>query len=196
MSRLGYSVIASLDGYVNDESGGFEWAAPDPEVHAFANQLERGIGTHLLGRKMYEVMAFWETALADPDLPDVEREYAEFWQDADKIVYSSTLAAPTTARTRLEREFDPDEVRRLKATTDRDISIGGPELAGAAIRSGLVDDIHVFLIPVIIGGGQYFLPAGERLDLELVNQRRFTGQTVYLHYRVKSQVEDRVQERG
>lgn len=192
MSRLQYSVLASLDGYVNDESGGFEWAAPDAEVHAFANDLERSIGTHLYGRRLYEVMSFWETALAEPDVPDVEREYAELWQDADKIVYSSTLTEPTTARTRLERQFDPDKVRRLKDTTDRDLSIGGPELAGAAIRAGLVDDIHVFLTPVIIGGGQHFLPAGERLDLELVTERRFTGQTVYLHYRVGNRGEDLV----
>ena len=196
MSRLGYTAIVSLDGYVNDAAGGFEWAAPNPELHAFYNDLDREIGTHLYGRRLFEVMSFWDTALAEPDLPDVERDYAVIWQAADKIVYSSTLAEPTTPRTRLVRRFDPDEVRRLKAEADRDLSIGGPELAGVAIRAGLVDDIRIFWVPVIVGGGQYFLPAGVRLDLDLVTERRFAGQTVYLHYRVRGEVENEVADRA
>ncbi len=188
MSRLVYSALTSLDGYVNDRSGGFSWAAPDPEVHAFVNEAGRQVGTHLYGRRMYETMSYWETALDQPDLSAVEREWAEIWLAADKIVYSRTLGEPVTARTRVERRFDPEAVRRLKHEAGSDLSIGGPELAAEAIRAGLVDDLQLYLAPTVVGGGQYFLPRDVRLDLTLVAERRFAGGTVWLHYRVSGPV--------
>jgi len=178
-----YSAIASLDGYVADEQGNFDWAAPDDELHAFVNDLERGIGTYLYGRRMYETMVFWETALDAPDQPAFVREYAEIWQAADKVVYSSTLQAVASARTRIERSFDPQAVRKLKATSARDISIGGPHLAAEAIRSGLVDEYRQLMVPVIVGGGNRWLPDGVRIDLELVDERRFDGGVVASRYR-------------
>ena len=181
MGRLIYSAIASLDGYVADESGDFEWAAPDEEVHAFVNELERPVGTHLYGRRMYEVMSAWETM--DDDAPEM-RDFAQIWRAADKVVYSRTLAEPTTARTRLEREFDPDEVRRMKAEAGTDISIGGPGIAGEALRAGLVDELHLFVTPVVVGGGTHWLPGDMRIGLELLDERRFAGGVVHLHYRV------------
>lgn len=184
MAKLIYAAIASLDGYVADQDGSFDWAAPDDELHAFFNDFERPLGTHLYGRRLYEVMTFWETADHDPDLPPVERDYAQVWQAADKIVYSRTLTKVSSARTRLEREFDPASVRRLKSAADRDLSIGGPELAGHALGAGLVDECHLFLHPVIVGGGTPALPAGLRWDLELVDQSQI-GQVVHLHYRAR-----------
>ena len=164
MARLIYSAIASLDGYVADEDGRFDWSAPDEEVHAFVNDLERPVGTQLLGRRMYEVLSAWETMEVDGQ-PDVIRDFAAIWRDADKVVYSRTLATSvTTARTRLEREFDPEAVRRLKARPRSDLSVGGPELAGEALAAGLVDEIHLLLNPVIVGGGTPALPHGVRLD--------------------------------
>ena len=184
MARLVYSAIASLDGYVEDERGEFGWAAPDEEVHAFVNDLERPIGTHLYGRRMYETMAVWETL--DTGSSAAMRDYAAIWRAAEKVVYSTSLPEVGTPRTRLERRFDPEEVRALKDGAPSDLSIGGPGLAASAWRQGLVDEAHLFLLPVIVGGGKPALPDGLRLDLELLGERRFANGTVHLHYRVGS----------
>jgi dihydrofolate reductase len=184
VAKLIYSAIASLDGYVADEAGEFDWAAPDEEVHAFVNELERPAGTYLYGRRMYEVMAPWET-MPLAGQPPAMRDFAEIWRAADKIVYSGTLEAASTARTRIEREFDPDAVRQLKATAGRDLTIGGPELAGQALRAGLVDELQLFLVPVLVGGGKQALPDGVRLELDLVDERRFGDGTVYLRYEMR-----------
>ena len=175
---LVYSAIASLDGYVADADGRFEWSAPDEEVHAFVNDLERPVGTFLLGRRMYEVLVPWET-IDDP--APAMRDFAQIWRAADKVVYSRTLEAPSSARTRIEREFDPEAVRRMKA--EGELSIGGPELAGHAIRAGLVDELRLFLSPVVVGGGTPALPDGVRWPLELVDERRFGNGVVYARYR-------------
>ena len=184
MAKLVYSAIASLDGYVEDEDGGFSWAAPDEEVHAFVNDLERPLGTYLYGRRMYGTMMFWETAGDGPDDPAFVRDFAHIWQAADKIVYSRTLEAPATPRTRLEREFDAGAVRQLKVEAERDISVGGAELAAQAFALGLVDECHLFVVPVSVGGGTPALPRGRRVDLELVEERRFASGVVHLHYNV------------
>jgi dihydrofolate reductase len=182
VAKLIYSAIASLDGYVADEDGKFDWSMPDEQVHAFVNDLERPVGTYLYGRRMYDVMVAWETMdLAGQ--PPVMRDFAELWREADKIVYSRTLQAAASARTRIERDFDPDAVRRLKAQAERDIGVGGPGLAGQAIRAGLVDEYHLLLSPVIVGGGTRSLPEGLRMGLELLDERRFGNGVVYLHYR-------------
>jgi dihydrofolate reductase len=186
MASLIFSAIASLDGYIEDADGRFDWAAPDEEVHSFVNDLERPIGTYLYGRRMYETMAFWES------LPDLDaqapfmRDYAQIWQAADKIVFSRTLDAPSTARTWIERDFDPEAVRQLKETAERDLSVGGPELAHQAIRAGLVDELHLFLVPVVVGGGKGAFADGDVLvSLELLGERRFRNGTVFLHYRTR-----------
>jgi dihydrofolate reductase len=179
VARLIYTAIASLDGFIEDEHGKFDWAAPSEEVHAFINDLERPVGTHLYGRRMYEVLVAWET-IDDP--APVMRDYAQIWQAADKVVYSRTLAEPSSARTRIERDFEPEAVGQLKATLERDISVGGPELAATAIRAGLVDEIGLFLTPVIVGGGKPALPAGVRVELDLVEERRFANGVVYVSY--------------
>jgi dihydrofolate reductase len=184
VAKLIYSALASLDGYVADENGNFDWAAPDEEVHRFVNDLERPVGTHLYGRRMYEVMAFWETA-GGADQPPIVRDYAEIWRAADKIVYSKTLERVSSAKTRIERDFDPDAVRRLKATAERDLAVGGPGLAAQALEAGLVDELQLFLAPVVIGGGLRWLPDGARLDLELLDERRFESGVVYLRYRTR-----------
>ena len=178
MARLIYSAIASLDGYVADDRGSFDWAAPDEEVHMFVNDLERGVGTHLYGRRMYDVMVAWET-MDDP--APAMRDFAGIWRAADKVVYSRTLDAPSSARTRIEREFDPAAVSRMKESVERDISVGGPNLAAQALAAGVVDECHLFLNPVVVGGGNAALPAG--LRLELLEERRFGGGVVYLRYR-------------
>jgi dihydrofolate reductase len=183
VAKLIYSALMSLDGYVADESGNFDWAAPDEEVHRFVNELERGIGTHLYGRRMYEVMAYWETANTLSDQPEVIRDYAEIWQSAHKIVYSKTLEAVSSARTRIEPDFDPEAVGQMKAEAARDMSIGGPELASQAIEAGLVDEYHFFVAPVAVGGGKRSLPSDAHLDLELLDERRFGNGMVHLHYR-------------
>jgi dihydrofolate reductase len=183
MAKLIYSAITSLDGYVADEEGRFDWAAPDDEVHAFVNDLERPIGTYLYGRRMYEVMVVWETIDTGPDQTPVMRDFAEIWRAADKVVYSRTLEAATSARTRIERDFDADAMRQMKARAERDISLGGPGLAGQALRMGLVDECHLFLTPVIVGGGTPSLPDGVRVQLELLDERRFGNGVVYLRYR-------------
>lgn len=186
MARLFFTSITSLDGYIEDADGKFDWSAPDEEVHTFVNQIEKPIGTHLYGRRMYETMVYWETAHTLPDQSPFEYEYAKVWQNADKIVYSATLESVSSERTRLEREFDLDAVRRMKEELDRDIGIGGPALAAHAIRAGLVDDYQVFLNPVVVGGGKKSLPDDVRLDLELVDERRFGNGVIYLHYRTQT----------
>jgi dihydrofolate reductase len=185
MAKLIYSAIASLDGYVEDEQGRFEWAAPDGEVHAFVNDLERPIGVYLYGRRMYETMVYWETAgTAGDDQRAVSRDFAEIWRAAEKIVYSRTLQTVSSARTRIERDLDPDAIRRLKETSGSDITIGGAELAGKAIAAGLVDEFHLLLVPIVVGGGKRALPDDVRVQLELMDERRFRGGFVHLHYRM------------
>jgi dihydrofolate reductase len=184
MASLIYAVIASLDGYVADADGNFDWAEPDEEVHAFANELDRPIGTHLYGRRMYEVMSAWAGDEMLIDQPPVIHDYAAIWRAADKIVFSRTLDAAWTERTRLERVFGAAAVRELKAQADRDISIGGPHLAAEALRAGLVDEIHLLVSPVVVGSGNRALPDGVRLDLELAGERRFGNGVVHLQYRV------------
>ncbi|HSC50251.1 MAG TPA: dihydrofolate reductase family protein [Gaiellaceae bacterium] len=183
MSKLIYSALASLDGYVEDASGSFDWAAPDAEVHGFVNELERPVGTYLYGRRMYETMRFWDDPPEPSAQPPEFREYAAIWQAADKIVYSRTLQDPSTPRTRIETEFDAEAVRRLKAGSARDLSIGGAELAAQAIAAGLVDEYQLFFVPVLVGGGKRALPDGVQAELELLDERAFTGGTVYLRYR-------------
>jgi dihydrofolate reductase len=179
MGRLIYSTIASLDGYVEDRNGKFDWAAPDEEVHRFVNELERPIGTYLYGRRMYDTMVYWATV---HDQPGHIQDYADIWQAADKIVYSKTLDAVSSDRTRIERSFEPDAVRRLK--TGADISVGGAALASEAFRAGLVDEYQTFVVPVVVGGGKRALPDDVHLELELLDERRFGNGTVYLRYRV------------
>ncbi len=186
MAKLIYSAITSLDGYVADEDGRFDWAAPDEEVHRFVNDLERPIGTYLYGRRMYEVMVFWETAHTLADQPPYVQDFAEIWQAADKIVYSKTLETVSSARTRIEPVFDPEAVRQLKATAARDITVGGPTLAARALEAGLVDELHLFLSPVVVGGGKRSLPDNVHLKLELLDERRFGNGAVHLRYRVRA----------
>jgi dihydrofolate reductase len=186
MARLIYSTIASLDGYVADAGGGFGWAAPDEEVHAFVNDLERPCGTHLYGRRMYETMVAWETMATPEGGSPLLRDYAAIWRSAEKVVYSRTLTEATSARTRIERDFDPAAVRAMKAAAARDIAIGGPTLAAEAFRAGLVDECHVLVVPIVVGGGTPSLPAGVRVELELLDERRFAGGVVHLHYRTLS----------
>jgi dihydrofolate reductase len=184
MTRLIYMAISSLDGYVEDREGTFDWAAPDEEVHQFVNDLERPAGTYLYGRRMYETMVFWETAHTLADQSPVTLDFARLWQAADKVVYSRTLETVSSARTRIERAFDPEAVRRLKASASRDLTVGGPELAAQAFRAGLVDECHLFLTPIIVGGGKRSLPDGVHMPLELLDERRFVRGVVHLRYRV------------
>ena len=182
MAKLTYSAITSLDGYVADEDGNFDWAAPDEELHAFVNDLERPVGTYLYGRRMYEVMVAWET-MGLIDQPIVVRDFAEIWRAADKVVYSRTLPEVTSSKTRIERAFEPDAVRRMKEAAERDLTVGGPNLAAQAIRAGLVDELHLFLTPILVGGGTPSLPADVRVKLELLDERRFGNGVVHLRYR-------------
>jgi dihydrofolate reductase len=182
MGRLQYAVLSSLDGCTADADGRFDWAAPDAEVHAFVNDLERSVGTYLYGRRMYQTLAVWQT-MGGAGAEAIEADYAEIWRAAEKVVFSTTLAGVSTPRTRLERAFDPGAVRALVAASPTDVSIGGPGLAAQALRAGLVDDLHQFLHPVVIGGGTRALPDGVRLDLELVDERRFAGGVVHTHHR-------------
>jgi dihydrofolate reductase len=186
MAKLIYSALTSLDGYIADENGNFDWAAPDEEVHAFVNDLERPVGTYLYGRRMYEVMRYWETAPTSGDRPPVVRDYAQIWQAADKTVYSRTLETVSSSRTRIERAFDPEAVRQLKASAERDITVGGSDLAAQAIRAGLVDEYHLFVNPVVVGGGTRALSDGVRVKLELLDERRFGNGVVHLHYRTSA----------
>ena len=184
MAALIYSSITSLDGYVSDSEGAFDWAAPDAEVHGFINDLQRPASTYLFGRRMYDVMAAWETidAAGSPEMTD----FAAQWHDTDKLVFSRTLHHAWTARTELRHEFDPAEIARLKASTDHDLVIGGPGIAAAALRAGLVDEIQQFVCPIVVGGGTAFLPDGLRMPLQLIEERRFTSGVVYLRYRTIS----------
>jgi dihydrofolate reductase len=185
MAKLIYSAITSLDGYVADEDGNFDWAEPDEEVHTFVNELERSVGTYLYGRHMYDVMVAWET-IDLSDQPAFIRDYAEIWRASDKIVYSRTLETVSSARTQFERDFDPESIRRIKALAGHDISVGGPGLAAQAIEAGLVDECHLFLTPIVVGGGKRSLPNNVRLKLELVDERRFGNGVVHLHYRSRT----------
>jgi dihydrofolate reductase len=189
MARLIYAMNTSLDGYISDRDGKFDWSIPTPELFAAITELERPIGTYLYGRHMYETMAVWETAHLDaggpaftPGLLELECEFAALWRAADKIVFSTTLPRASTARTRIDRAFDPDQIRRLKATSERDLTVGGPGLAAAMIAADLVDEFHAFVHPIIIGGGNPWLPQGLRIPLELAGERRL-GVCVHLHYR-------------
>jgi dihydrofolate reductase len=186
MARLIYSAIMSLDGYIEDETGGFGWAVPDQGVHEFANDLARPIGTYLYGRRLYETMAAWETDPSFAEHSPVEKDFAEIWQAAEKVVYSRTLEEGSTTRTRIEREFDPDAVLRLKEAAGSDLMVGGAALAAEAFRAGLVDECHLLLAPVLVGGGKRALPDGVRLKLELQDERRFRNGMVYLRYRTSS----------
>ena len=186
MAKLIYSAMTSLDGYVADEDGSFDWAEPDEEVHTFVNDLERPVGTYLYGRRMYEVMVFWETALTLADQPPVMQDFAQIWQAADKVVYSTNLRTASSARTRIEADFDPEAVRQMKASTGRDITVGGPDLAAQAITAGLVDECHLFVAPIVVGGGTRAFPNKVRLELELLDERRFGSGMVHLHYRTSA----------
>jgi dihydrofolate reductase len=182
MAKLIYSAICSLDGYVEDKDGTFDWSEPDEEVLAFINDLERPMGTYLYGRRMYETMVYWETAPTRPDQPPSLRDFTNIWQAAEKIVYSKTLQTVSSTRTRIERHFDPEAMRQIKATADQDMTIGGPDLAAQAIRLGLVDELQLFVTPVAVGGGKPALPADFRLHLELQDLRRFDSGVVHLRY--------------
>ncbi len=186
MAKLIYSVITSLDGYVADEDGKFDWAEPDEEVHSFVNDLERPIGTYLYGRRLYEVMVAWESMDSGPGKPAFVQDYAEIWQAADKIVYSMTLETVSSAKTRIERDFDPDAVREMKSSAERDLSVGGPHLATQAIEEGLVDECHLFVVPTVVGTGKPAFPVGDHLRLEQLDEHRFGNGVVHLHYRTRT----------
>jgi dihydrofolate reductase len=186
VARLIYAAIASLDGYVEDEQGNFDWAAPDEELHAYVNDLERPIGTYLYGRRMYETMVYWETAGTAADEPAVISDFAAVWRAAEKVVFSRTLRTVTSSRTRLEPDFDPTAVRQLKESATRDITIGGAELAGRAMAAGLVDECHLFLCPIIVGGGKSALPREGCVRLELLAEHRFSSGVMHLHYAVNA----------
>lgn len=185
MAHLIYSAITSLDGYVSDEQGSFDWSAPDAEVHAAVNDVMRPVGTHLYGRRLYEVMLAWED-WDTTDEPTVVQDFARLWRAADKVVYSTTLDSVSSARTRIERDLDLDDVRGLLDQAERDVLVGGPGLAGQVLRAGLVDELHLFVSPVVVGGGTRALPDHARLDLELVDERRFGNGVVHLHHRVRA----------
>ncbi|MFF2534571.1 dihydrofolate reductase family protein [Streptomyces cyaneofuscatus] len=186
MAKLIYSMITSLDGYAEAAEGGLGTGAEDPEVHTFVNDLFRPVGTYLYGRRMYETMVYWETALDEPDQPPHIAQYARDWQAAEKVVYSTTLDAVSSAKTRIERAFDPDAVRRLKAEADADLTVDGPNLAAQAIAAGLVDEYHLFITTSVVGAGKRFFPDGVRLDLELVEERAFAASgLIYARYRTR-----------
>jgi dihydrofolate reductase len=183
MAKLIYSAIASLDGYVADENGSFDWAEPDEEVHSFINDLERPVGTYLYGRRMYETMAVWETDAALAARSDITRDFAQIWQAADKIVYSKTLETASTGKTRIERDFDPAAIGRVKAAARSDLTVGGPNLAAQAFKARLVDECHLFVAPIMVGAGKQSLPDDVRLQLELMSERTFGNGMVHLRYR-------------
>ena len=180
-----YSMHMSVDGYVEDEHGRFDFAQPDEEEFSYINQLTSSVGTHLYGRRMYETMVYWETAHTLPNQSQVEIDWTRQWQAIEKIVYSRTLAEPRSTRTRIEREFDPEVVRRLKAYVRHDIAVAGPELAAHALRAGLVDEIQMLICPAVVGGGKRFFPEGVGLQLELVEEHRFRNGVVFLRYTVR-----------
>jgi dihydrofolate reductase len=185
--KLIYSAIASLDGYIEDRAGAFDWAAPDEAVHAFVNDLERPVGTYLYGRRMYETMVYWDTAHELPDPSAAVRDFTDIWQAAHKIVFSKTLEAVSSARTVIERNFDPDAIRRLKANAEHDVTVGGADLAGQALAAGLVDELQLFSMPVLVGGGKRSLPGDVRADLELLDSRRFDSGVVFRRYAVSAE---------
>ena len=186
MAKLIYSALTSLDGYVADETGNFDWAAPDADVHRWVNDMMRPVGTMLYGRRMYEVVVAWESDEILSGQPPFMADFAAIWRAADKIVYSRSLESVSRARTRIEREFDPEVIRQLKQTTEGDISVGGPELAAQALRAGLVDEVHLFLNPIIVGGGNAALPDDVRVPLELLDEHRFASGVVHLGYRTRT----------
>ena len=183
MAKLIFSAITSLDGYTEDEDGNFDWGAPDEEVHSFVNDLERSVGTYLYGRRMYDTMVYWETVQALAGEPPCVRDFTELWRAADKVVYSRSLEIVSSAKTRIERTFDPKVIREMKSSQERDITVGGPNLAAQAFKAGLVDECQLFLTPIAVGGGKPSLPHNVRLDLELLNEHRFRSGVVFLHYR-------------
>jgi dihydrofolate reductase len=185
VAQLIYSAITSLDGYVADADGRFDWAEPDEEVHSFVNDLQRPVGTYLYGRRLYQTMVYWETAHTLADQPSFTKDFTEIWQAAEKVVYSKTLKTVSSARTRIERDFDPEAIRRMKMSTERDITVGGADLAAQAITARLVDEYHLFVAPIVVGGGTPFLPDNVRVELDLRDERRFAKGVVYLHYRTK-----------
>jgi dihydrofolate reductase len=185
MAKLIFSAITSLDGYIEDEAGTFDWAAPDDDVLSFLNDLERPIGTYLYGRRMYETMVYWETADVLRDQAPLAWDWMQLWRAADKVVYSRSLETTSSARSRIERDFDPSAIRAMKNTLERDITIGGPDLAAQAFRAGLIDQCQLFLTPVLVGGGKPALPTKVRLDLDLIAERRFDSGVVFLDYRVR-----------
>ena len=185
MAQLMYGMLTSLDGYTEDATGNFDFAEPDEDLHAYFNDIDRLVGTHIYGRRMYETMVYWETAHQEPDASEVHLDYARVWQSASKVVYSTTLESVSSERTQLKRTFDPDAVRDMKRTAERAISISGPNLAAAALRAGLVDEIQQYICPVVIGNGTRFLPDDLRLNLELIEERRFASGVVALRYTVK-----------
>jgi dihydrofolate reductase len=185
MGKLIYSMITSLDGYATAAEGDLGSGAEDEEVHTFIGEKFRDVGTFLYGRRMYETMVFWETAHTQPDMPPYILQYADEWKAAEKVVYSTTLEAVSSAKTRIERTFDPDAVRRLKAESDHDLSVDGPNLAAQAITAGLVDEYHLFITTSVVGGGTRFFPDGVRLDLDLVEERSFDNGLIYAHYRTR-----------
>lgn len=185
MAKLIYSAIASADGYVEDATGSFDWAAPDEELLRFVNDLERPVGTYLYGRRMYQTMLYWETAHTVPDQPASVREFTSIWQAAEKIVFSTTLTAAPSARTRIQRTFDPEAIRQLKSAAAHDLTVGGADLAGQALKAGLVEEPHLFLAPVVVGGGKRALPDGVRANLELLDSHRFASGVIHLRYSLK-----------
>ncbi|GAA0486764.1 deaminase [Paractinoplanes deccanensis] len=185
MGKLIYSMITSVDGYVCDEDGNFGWGVPDEESHRFIGERSKSVGTYLMGRRMYEVMSYWETAHELAGEPAVVHEFARVWQAADKVVYSTTLTGVTTGRTRLERTFEPEAVRKLKESDDRDITIEGPTLAAQAVKAGLVDEYQLIVAPALAGGGTPFFPQGVRAELELIEDRSFPNGMAFLRYAVK-----------
>ena len=185
MGKLIYAALTSLDGYVEDGKGYFDWATPEEHVHTLVNDLARPIGTHLYGRRTYETMVYWETAHTVPDQPAIAQDYARIWQAANKVVYSKTLEKAPSARTRIERDFEPEAIRRMKASVAHDLSVSGPHLAAQAFEAGLVDECHLFINPILVGGGKLFAPPHVRVKLELLNERRFDNGVVHLHYRIR-----------
>lgn len=182
MAKLIYSTITSLDCFVEDSEGGFGWAEPDEEVFSFINQLERPIGTYLYGRRMYETMVYWETASTEPNQSQVEKEFTDIWQAADKIVYSTTLTSATSTKTRIERDFDPNVVAKLKETAQRDVCVGGSNLASQALKARLVDEIHLFLTPILVGTGKRAFPSDFHQPLKLLDEKRFGCGVVFLRF--------------
>jgi len=186
VAKLIYSAITSLDGHVADARGSFEWAVPDDDVHAYVNDLERPVGLYLYGRRMYEVMVGWESPEATLGRNALAQDFADHWRSAHKLVYSRTLAAPISARTRVERTFDPTVIRQVKAGSHTDLAIGGASLAAQAFSASLVDECHLFVVPVVVGGGKRGLPEHVRLRFELLDVHRFNGGVVHLHYRTRT----------